>query len=877
MMKPKHTQLSRWIQTSLLLGAAIGLVRPVWADDEDLNDEDSETIEVLGSRIKRVDKEGASPVISIGRAEIDKKGFTNVSEVIASLGSATGSNQQQFSNDFTPSASSVNLRGMGVGRSLILVDGRRIPQFPLAAGGEENFVDLASIPMAAIERIDVLSDGASAIYGSDAISGVVNIVTRKNLEGHSVSARVTSTAEGGGTTKKLEFSSGFQGEATNVSVYGEFSDRDALNYSDRERSRDDVLDADTGLYRLVGNTFYRFGPDGLERPIPLGYCPQDQGMRQFDDPYVRGPVCGLNVSSYKELQAPLKRQALQGVVTHQLSDTTELSLRTSWVHTEVDSFWEPQNYERPVGPDDFNNPTRGTAEAEEGRYLRTLTEWGPRGQSVDSDSVQLVGQISGVFENGYDWKAGVSYGQQEVDSQIRGFVLRDAMDERFYDGRLDLSQEVSADLVAETRATPYTRGESTLYGADLQLNGDLFEMPAGPVMFAAILEANHQEIADRPDQQRIDGLVEGLGGSSSVGERDYAAIGAEFLVPLHETLNVNLAGRYDRYFDDSNVAGAFSPKLSFEYRPLDGLLLRGSVGNTFRAPDMQRLFAAPTTQFDNVRDTPQCLAEGGTGLGDRSVQTCVRDLNQPVLVGSNLELEEEKGRSYNLGAVWQATEGLNVEVGLWKVELEGIVSSPYPQYVLDNPEEFPEDWIIRDPNEVGPTNPGGLVGVRAQAFNLAFQEVTGADIGIDYEWQSAEFGDFRTELTATYFHDYKIQGLASEPIYNDFDGRDGRKDAYWKGGATLDWKLNNWSAMVYADYTGGFAFDEGFGQLGSYTKINLSAAYELPWQGQVRVGINNALDRQPPLLDDFGISPFTALDRHDLHGRGYYLEYSQRF
>jgi iron complex outermembrane receptor protein len=206
------------------------------------NDAQVEKISVTGSRIKRTDIEGPSPITSISAEEMLGKGFVTVQDALNSLTQGTGGQfDQQQTFGFTPSASAVDIRGFGPGRTLVLLNGRRLPQFPLAAGGTSNFVDLSSIPSSAIQRIDVLTDGAGAIYGSFAFSGVVNVILKKDLDKTTVNLRYGDTSDGGQEQSRLQLSTGLENENTSVLFFMEYLDRKVLKFSDRNMSRFDVL------------------------------------------------------------------------------------------------------------------------------------------------------------------------------------------------------------------------------------------------------------------------------------------------------------------------------------------------------------------------------------------------------------------------------------------------------------------------------------------------------------------------------------------------------------------------------------------------------------------------------------------------------------
>ena len=217
--------------------------------------DDTATIVVTGSRIKRkISKEGATPVTTITREDIDKLGYTTVEDVLGNLSSNSGGSfdaGQTFS--FARGTQSVDLRGFGAGRTLVLLDGRRLPVFPQGLGGTDAFVDLSTIPASLVERVEVLLDGASAIYGSDAISGVVNIITRKDISGTELIGRYANSDEGGGSSRRFQFLQGIDAGETSIQLVGEYTKQDVLKFTDRDFSRSDFGNGGNGSG--FGNTF----------------------------------------------------------------------------------------------------------------------------------------------------------------------------------------------------------------------------------------------------------------------------------------------------------------------------------------------------------------------------------------------------------------------------------------------------------------------------------------------------------------------------------------------------------------------------------------------------------------------------------------------
>ena len=889
----KNSALTRSVKLAIACSTVTALsYAPVTFAQEDTSD-GVEKIAVTGSRIKRTDIEGPSPITSMSAEEILGKGFVTVQDALNSLTQATGGQfDQQQTFGFTPSASAVDVRGFGAGRTLVLLNGRRLPQFPLAAGGTSNFVDLSSIPSSAIERIDVLTDGAGAIYGSDAISGVVNVILKTDLDKTHVNVRYGDTADGGQEQARVQISTGIENDKSSALFFMEFLDRKALNFSDRDMSRFDVVDPNdpdtVGIFSSGGipGTFR-----GTEGNVISPDC---------DPNFVINGFCRFNRADFRQLLAPMKRGSIATVINHEINDDLSIfgqfMYTTSNVKTQVEPmFFDSGSFGPRVDANAPNNPTSGANDPndvfvdQDGHFRRRLVEYGPRASDIDTNSINMLFGAKGTIGDVYDWEVGYNYSKQDVKSLRSGFASADrfmalicgaefASAGTCNTGTLNLFNPVPQDIVDATSASPYTDAKSTISAFDFNISGPMFEMSAGDAMFAVVAEYNKTTFVDDRDADTLNGNVIATGGTSGGGERKYSAIGLETVFPLTEEIELTVAGRYDNYDDDSDVGGAFSPKVAATYRPTENWLFRASWAESFRAPDMQRLFGAQTRGFNDLIDTPYCESQGGT-RGDASIPACVDVVQStPTLTGANLALKEEEGTSYNVGAVWQYDDMLEVEVNFFSIKLDGIVTTPARQFILDNPELFPASAIQRDENRVNPLNPGGLSLVSATAQNLAFQKNEGIDFNITHKWDLAEAGQLTTRFTSTYTATFESQADPTAPVVDELKDTDGRlnEGPEWRANLNVGWAYDDLNVNAYVNYIGDFTPDQTAAQdnVDSWTTVNLTGRYAISDSMSVLLGINNVFDKEPPmdLSDGNSSQPFYNQSFHNLTGREYYIE-----
>lgn len=874
--------------TAVLTGAPEA---PVSAQERTAQEGALEEITVTGSRIRRAQEEGPSPIVSITAAEMDARGYNTVLEAVNDLPQNSGGGiDQQFTFGFTPSASAVDLRGFGVGRSLVLIDGRRVPVFPLAVSGTDNFVDLSSIPVAAIERIDVVTTGASAIYGSDAVSGVVNILLKENTDTE-LTVRRSDTTQGGGGQTRLQFATGFESASeSKVLLFAEYFKQDRMMFADRDYSRSDVLGGingdGPGIFSSFGNPGTFLGDDG-ESALPASNCDTSNGS-----PGVVGPICRFNRAQYRELVPAIEHASVTGKFEMPILDQMRFFSRAVYFTSDVNTEIEPVGADTASIPAGSPNNPLGL----DGSWFRRMVEFGPRTDDTKNHTYNVVAGLRGEIAEKYSWEFGTQYADQRVTSINGGYMLSSGLDQAVTTGVVDLDGDGDLDpinlfdpipqsVMDAIRASPRTDGRSKITSADFTFSGDLFSVPSGAAQFAVFAEFAKQEFEDRRDADVLAGNVEALGGTAGGGDRKYSALGLELEIPIIKTLSLNLAGRYDDYNDDSDVGGAFSPRVALQFRPVTQVLFRASAGKSFRAPDLQRLFGAETTAFDDLIDTPTCIAQGGTGRGDTRVASCVQPVQSTEIhTGSNLALTEEKGENFNFGLVVDPLPGLSISTDVWYIKLEDIVNTPTEQFILDQnaADGSFADAIERDPAGCDPSrNSGCLSLVSSQARNLSFQRAQGLDAEIRYALNAGSIGNFTFKVGGSYLDKLEIQELPGDSIINVLSEGELGEFVRFKGNASTSWRLGKVGGSVYVNHIGSFTPEDTttVQKVASYTTVNVSGSYDLPWNGTVLLGVNNIFDKDPPLDLSDGDSgqPFYNQFFHDPYGATWWASYVQRF
>ncbi|WP_196139326.1 TonB-dependent receptor domain-containing protein [Aliikangiella sp. G2MR2-5] len=891
----KIKPVSMALKTALF--AAAGLVAFNTASIQAAEEESAEDnrIVVTGSRIKRIDTQGVSPMVVITREEMDKQGYATLQDALDSLTQNTGGSvDQSFTFGFTPGASSVNLRGFGNGRSLTLIDGKRLPIYPVANSGTSNFVDLSAVPSTMIERVEILTDGASAIYGSDAVSGVINIITRKDFEGTELSVRLGDTSDGGYKNSRVSFVSGVVNGKTAINVMAEYQHNDTLWASQRDYAASDVANP-RGVYSSGGASFEAFNADGTIAVIPYENCgdPNDPLGSQLIDTGIEGDYCRYNRTAHRQLFPENDRKAISVRIDQEFTPDISGYARAGFSVYETNTNLEPNYYNGwfggqqpadnnttvapssapfywyladgvtpdylwgyvPVGAD--NNPTTGTADERDGFFRRRLFEFGDRTGKLRNDGVNVLVGLEGTFgQSMYDWEVSLGYNQTRFTNKRRN-IISSAFNNLVSDG-LDLFQIIPQSVVNSVSFDSLREGESENVNLDFQISGELdWELGGGNAQFAIFGDHEKQSFYNTADPISLAGDAFD-GSSAGAGERKHSGIGFEIAMPFTDELELDVAVRRDSYDDDSDTGSAVSPRIALTYRPTDELLVRMTAGESFRAPDLQRLFGAVTSAFQTVNDPNFCQdANNPAQPVSSSDAFCAQDANGnytnpnagvwqqqsvPIRTGANIALEEEEGKNFNLGIVWQATDGLDLSLDMYRIRLENIVSTAGAQFMINSC-----DTLGTYCENIQRNAQGLLSQISATAQNLSMQEITGADLAANYKLITDGVGEFNFKADLAYVDSFKTQfdansavventGIATQPDY--------------RFNLTTDWAMDEWGATlryVWIDEMCGVfsANCEKQDFIEAYDLVNMSVRYDFGQYGRVNLGINNLLNTDP--------------------------------
>ncbi len=689
------------------------------------NEEELEVITVTGSNIKNIDLEEAQPLVVISADDIARSGATSLSELMRSVnqtrgGTSTFTTAQSgaTSTSTPPGQAAISLRGMGPSSTLTLVNGRRVAVSSFASG-TENFVDVNSIPLSAIERVEVLATGASAVYGADAVAGVINYVLKKDFEGFEVSGSF-SDSDVSESEQELSFQLlyGVELENGNFTVFADYYDRDPVLATTREFTATPILQSGYSyLATDTPNIYFRSTRSGDEIGNPE--CAQPFTTTEFGE-----EICAYYGNQDDYLETPLESTSVGFIFTQEFDDIT---WQTDFIFNRSDStsFSSPapiNQVDDREGPfvhesviDSFSdalfNAVDGNIFIDPFDTIAGQELFGfqfdarfsqPRTVEVESQSWRLVSQLEGVWDD-WDWRAGITasfseseqkatkgiYNRFKYHAALAGELCSDGSIANYdpdadslsctsgnlleFYNPFDSSSPDNLSLLALTQEVPTRDGESELYIADFLITGDLTEINGHTLSSAFGLEIRHESVEDIPSENaraRFENgyLVDvfGFGSSLSTADRTLYGAFAEFNLPISDTFDINAAGRYD-YYDD--FGSTFNPRVGFTFRPDDTLVVRGSWSTAFRAPSLTQA----GVQLRTTRASFDCGANQTIANLYCEGDSVLRGNN--VLELGNPDLNAEESESFNVGIAWMPNRNTEVTIDYWQFEHEELVDT----------------------------------------------------------------------------------------------------------------------------------------------------------------------------------------------------------
>jgi iron complex outermembrane receptor protein len=669
---------SAWFSTAALAQEASG---------QDNKTEELDRIEVTGTRIRQVDIETAAPVLTISRADIEKQGFQSVSDIlqnISAMGAPPLTRAQPLSAGEAAGGTFISLRNLGAARTLVLLNGRRL------GVTTSGLADTSTIPAIAIERIEVLKDGASAIYGSDAIGGVVNIITRTNYDGARASAYFGQYSEGDGATTRADFAMGFTGERGALSMGAEWGKEEKVAASDRPYSafpRSDIHPTDGWTTVHAGGGYVRGGTRVVLRPggnsrNPADFVPQNVNTGSCSPAAgasaTNGCVPGsildkTNTNEQTDLRTPQEYRGLFVDGIYDISD--QLRFRTNLLYSnrvtdrQVAGYpMQAAAFNTPLDANSYFNPTPGTAI---GNWWRRTWEV-PRVSTSDLTVYRFVGAFEGSFDfadRTFDWDVSYFHNQNKLEQSAYGNLnlanVRAAVGPSFLNAQGQVQCGTAASPIALANCVPWnpflgfgvsgqgalsgntalrdflfqeehSTGETSTTVMAANLAGTLFSLPAGDLNFAVGYEHRKERGKFVPDSLAVTGGSTNLAAGPTRGSYSVDEFYAELQVPIladvafARSLSLDIASRFSDY---DTFGKTTNNKLGLKWKPIDSLLLRATVADGFRAPTIADLYGGGSQTFPSFTD-PCDTSFGSAASNATTRQNCINGVGGNGALGA---------------------------------------------------------------------------------------------------------------------------------------------------------------------------------------------------------------------------------------------------
>ncbi|HXS80450.1 MAG TPA: TonB-dependent receptor [Gammaproteobacteria bacterium] len=914
---------------SLALAAAVAL--PAAAQEV-------ETVVVTGSYIRRPSQfDSPSPLVSITADDLAATGANEVGRVLEDLTINTGSqnNPDAFTQNFTTGTTNVNLRGLGVSSTLVLINGRRQTQSAVTTDRGENFVDTSSLPPAiAYERIEVLKDGATALYGSEAVAGVVNFITRSRYEGFDLELAAQGNTEHPQQDLELSGLWGGGGEDTHVLVAFSYLDREPLTTYERRLSgpTDDLSQAgNPGSFlvpSLPGNPAYRsvwtaafdsdrngvadFVQPQLGLPAVAGAQPPvfaDQNCTAIaaQDPKVVPAIsvsvpsptgaipiglCQFDFGGFYSIVPEETRASAFTEVTHSFGDRLEGRLEAHIANNEAlrnNSPSFPFAAFPNVAASHPDNPYGSDV-----RFIgRIIGAGGVPIQSIhNSDTWRVAGSLNGSFGDSWDFDVAAQLSENDF------FVSApDVLVDRFNNAIRGLGGEGCNPTAGTPGAAPcvyFNPFGTSLTGTGTRNSPELFDyligfeqfdahseltsvegvvsrelgsMGGGPAGMAVGAQYRGDELTyDYDENANRDNFLFLVGNPDFGDKRDINAVFVEFALPFSETLNLQLAGRYEDYGDGVDST---DPKATLLWRPSTAVALRASVGTAFRAPSLFQAFGTQTTLAELIDPrvgSPQFFP----------VRT------QPNPSGATLSPEEAD--VFNVGVSFSPTEAWEIGLDYWAFDYTNVIIEQNAQAILNAAAQGntqAQSQVIRDPTS------GLLLRVDSYYANASSLETDGVDLSVSRELSLRSGGSLRVGADTTYIMNYDLQ----DPQAGTIEGAGRRNFANfgtstpeWKGNLFVTWQTERHAVNAFVRYIDSYVDDEvDIGQGSAFfrpidSQVTLDAQYALTLSAErapkLTFGVINATDEDPPRVQTSGGYDSKV---HDPRGRMVYAKALFRF
>jgi len=847
-----------------------------------------ERVVVTGSAIKRIAAEGSLPVQTVTRAEIERSGVTSVVELMQNLSSVQGGiTEGDTVGGGGGGQATVSIHNLGGDRTLVLLNGRRL------IGEAGGAVDLNMIPLSIIERVDVLTDGASALYGSDAVAGVVNFITRNNSTRKNISANVSVPQHKGGKERSASISGGFgdlDSDGFNIMAALSVDKRDALTADQREFTKTGVIN-----FSHNGNQyqFFNGSPSSIPGNVNVPVIEDGELSSELRNVYLAqngkcaertvqvGQSCYFDYAGTVQAFPDRKRTNLFGSASVKLGNhTLRADLLLGKTKTSGKIAAVPGSVAvDPNGP--FANELAAVGYTP--AYLQSIGldpnriasvsyrayDLGNRTSTFDRDNKALWLQLDGQLA-GWDYTATAGYQRAVVEESNSGYPLAKAFGALLRSGLYNpfvlpgQQSQAARDAASQIMISGiYDTETSTLFNADVRAQREIFSTSAGGAYLALGASFQKDKVTDDPGAvARGEGGVNGddqrFGDSTVVipysAKRDSMGAFAEVIVPVVKNLEVTAGVRYDNY---RHVDSATNGKLSFKYTPMPQLLVRGSIGTGFRAPTLRQLYR-PLQEFGVTAEPYTCNA-GMAAMAASLGATCqAGDKQYNVFTGGVKTVKPEESKQATLGFRVEPTSTLSFGADWWWVGIDKTFGSVDENEAFSDPQKYSNLWLVY----TDPVTGEKFLAYNASTTNLGKSFSSGIDFDVTGR-VNTPIGRLTSNVRATYMLNDKQQLLAGGEYFStiaDNHPSIGDVTFRWKGQWTNTLQTGNWVHAANINFQSGYKdFPTEVENLANgetevvrlkvkpYVTLDWQTAYTWNKQLTLSLGIKNVFDKEPPL------------------------------
>jgi len=876
-MKSEHPVQKRSAQPRLLLSAislAVLTLANQAAAQNAGDDANMTRVEVTGSSIKRVANEASLPVTTVKAEDLVKQGMTTLADFMMALPQSAS-----LAPSNAGSGTNINLRGLGVNRTLVLLNGRRLANEAIADG----YANLDVIPMSAIARVEVLRDGASSIYGSDAIGGVVNFITKTQFEGTQLTAQaVQPEKKGGGDEQRLTATWGKGNlERDGWSFYATIDAHQRTRLAASDRAYLSSADVLTNLGRPP-----TLGTGGNATPANFTTATNKTAQNPYATRGCLAPysivgqkgTCVLDANEYGTALYDNQQVTFYARGAKKLSEDHIVSIDYSRGEEFILGTKNPTTT-LPVGGVNAILPSTskwypgasGGVPAVAGlNNAPLIVTWSVAdlGLATTKD-VQLNQRVAisdeGVI-GGWDYKAGLVVGISNRDNYYyKGYVTGQGLLDGLKNGKLNpfglqdadgkaFLQSISVDG-AKNRTS-----KSTFTGIDLTASRALTELPGGSLALAIGADLHRDTTEDTKLPIVADVTYANASPSHGEGQRNVAALFTEINAPVTKTLELNAAVRADHFNDFGTTV---NPKVSFRWEPSKQLMFRGSANTGFRAPTLFDAYGyrlPGATGLTAAKWDDPVLCPGGTpgvaGTGTALpgyVASTVCNTTLPKQTGSNAGLKPEKSKGYTLGVVMEPVKNSMISLDYWNIRMTDMLANLPEQVYFLYPQQY-ASYFVRNADRT-------ISYINNTTMNLGGQKAAGVDVSGSYAFPKSSYGDFKVSIDGTYLTQFDNQLYAGSPFVSNIGqfglASNGTTSSFpiityrWKHTAKLNWAKGNWNMQLSQNYNSKYTDQnlvakQYWRNINSYKQWNYTATYNGFKNMQVVAGITNLLNAPPP-------------------------------